>query len=182
MGRYGNGASVEDIARIAGISEGSVLNYTERCFMAIEALHGLFVRRMTLAEKEVEKKWMDRELGFKGLWQEGWLMYDDTIVVLYRKPGLNRDAYYTWKCNYGLNVQEHYEACRWITVAIILHNLIIDVEGSTSAVQFLHQHGREEEIEDGGFYTEPYAGDDGGDDREQKRRQLIAEIIAARGL
>ncbi|KAG6895107.1 hypothetical protein C0993_010153, partial [Termitomyces sp. T159_Od127] len=67
MGRSGNGASVEDIARIAGISEGSVLNYTKRCFTAIEALHGLFVRQMTSAEKEVEKKWMDKELGFKGL-------------------------------------------------------------------------------------------------------------------
>ncbi|KAG6897142.1 hypothetical protein C0992_003800 [Termitomyces sp. T32_za158] len=105
MGRYGNGASVEDIAWIAGISEGSVLNYTEQCFTAIEALHGLFVRQMTSAEKEVEKEWMDKELGFKGLWQEGWLMYDGTIVVLYCKPRLNGDAYYTRKCNYGLNVQ-----------------------------------------------------------------------------
>ncbi|KAG6885344.1 hypothetical protein C0992_005204, partial [Termitomyces sp. T32_za158] len=88
-------------------------------------------------------------------------------------------------CGLQVNItsnQKHYEACRWITVAIILHNLIIDVEDSTSAVQFLHQHGHEEEIEDGGFYTELYAGDDGGDDREQKRHQLIAEIIAVRGL
>ena len=33
-------------------------------------------------------------------------MYDGTIVVLYRKPGKNGDAYYTRKANYGLNVQE----------------------------------------------------------------------------
>jgi hypothetical protein len=31
MGRYGNGASLEDIARYAGVSEGSVENFTERC-------------------------------------------------------------------------------------------------------------------------------------------------------
>jgi hypothetical protein len=27
LGRYGNGASIEDVARISGISEGSVENY-----------------------------------------------------------------------------------------------------------------------------------------------------------
>jgi len=32
-------------------------------------------------------------------------MYDGTIVVLYKKPGLNGDAYYTRKGNYGLNAQ-----------------------------------------------------------------------------
>ncbi|KJA18464.1 hypothetical protein HYPSUDRAFT_122605, partial [Hypholoma sublateritium FD-334 SS-4] len=78
MGRYGNGASVEDVARMAGCSE---------------------------EEKEVEKAYMDNHLGFKGLWREGWVMYDGTIVVLFRKPGQNGDAYYTRKSNYGLNLQ-----------------------------------------------------------------------------
>ena len=32
-------------------------------------------------------------------------MYDRTIVMLYKKPGLNDDAYYTRKGNYGLNAQ-----------------------------------------------------------------------------
>ncbi|KAG6895106.1 hypothetical protein C0993_010152 [Termitomyces sp. T159_Od127] len=64
--------------------------------------------------------------------------------------------------------REHYKACWWITVAIILHNLIIDVEGGTSVEQFLDQHGREEEIEDGGFYGEPYRGNDQDDMREAK--------------
>ncbi len=105
MGRYGNGASIEDIARIAGCSEGSVENYTKRCFKAILSHHNKFVRQLTPEEKEVEKKYMDDQLGFKGLWREGWLMYDGTIVVLFRKPGKNGDAYYTRKSNYGLNLQ-----------------------------------------------------------------------------
>ncbi|KIK14034.1 hypothetical protein PISMIDRAFT_117742 [Pisolithus microcarpus 441] len=79
MGHYGNGASLEDIARQAGISEGS--------------------------EKEAEKVWMDNHLGFRGTWRKGWAMYDGTIVVLYSKPGLNGDAYFTRKGNYGLNLQ-----------------------------------------------------------------------------
>jgi hypothetical protein len=48
---------------------------------------------------------MDEHLGFRGKWRDGWVMYDGTIVVLYKKPGLNGDAYYTRKGNYGLNAQ-----------------------------------------------------------------------------
>ncbi|KDQ52378.1 hypothetical protein JAAARDRAFT_108332, partial [Jaapia argillacea MUCL 33604] len=77
MGRYGNGASIMDIARISSVSEGA---------------------------KEVEKKWMEEHIGCVG-WREGWMMYDGTIVVLFQKPGLNSDAYYTHKYNYGLNAQ-----------------------------------------------------------------------------
>jgi len=105
MGRFGNGASLQDIARISGGSEGAVEDYTKWCFQAIESLHDLFVRPLTREEKEEEKKWMDRHLGFVGTWREGWVMYDGTIVVLYQQPGLNSDAYYTWKANYGLNAQ-----------------------------------------------------------------------------
>lgn len=105
MGRFGNGASLEDLARTAGCSEGAIENYTSRCFQAINRLHDLFVRQLTTAEKEVEKQWVDEHLGFVGTWREGWIMYDGTIVVLYARPGLNGDAYYTRKGNYGLNAQ-----------------------------------------------------------------------------
>src|SRR5215212_7893149 len=68
MGRYGNGASLEDIARVAGASEGGVERYTERCFQAIEDLHDFFVRPLTKDEKQTEKRWMDEHLGFVGTW------------------------------------------------------------------------------------------------------------------
>ncbi|KAG5635170.1 hypothetical protein H0H81_012170 [Sphagnurus paluster] len=105
MGRFGNAACLADIAREAGISEGSVELFTNRCFTAIESLHDMFVRPLTPEEKEKEKRWMDEHVGFKGLWREGWTMYDGTIVVLYSQPGLDGDAYYTRKGNYGLNLQ-----------------------------------------------------------------------------
>jgi hypothetical protein len=105
MGRYGNGASIQDIAHTAGCSEGSIENYTDRCFAAIESLQEIFVQKLTSDEKEREKQWIDEHLGFKGAWRDGWVMYDGTIVVLYRRPGLNGDVYYIHKANYGLNVQ-----------------------------------------------------------------------------
>jgi hypothetical protein len=105
LGRYGNAASLEDVARVAGCSEGSVENFTNRVFTAIESLHDAFVRPLTPEEKETEKGWIDEHLGFKGLWREGRLMYDGSIIVLYAKPGMNGQGYYTRKANYGLNVQ-----------------------------------------------------------------------------
>lgn len=107
---------MEDTARVAGASEGSVENFTECCFKAIEDLHDLFVWPLTSEEKEVEKWWMDEHLGFSATWREGWVMYDGTIVVLYKKPGANGDAYYTWKSNYGLNTQvSHSDQCVYWT-------------------------------------------------------------------
>jgi hypothetical protein len=43
MGWFGNGASVTDLARTSGISEGSVEKYTERCQKALLALHDNYV-------------------------------------------------------------------------------------------------------------------------------------------
>jgi hypothetical protein len=108
MGWFGNGACLEDVAWHAGYSEGAIEAFTDFCFMAIESLHDIFVQPITAEEKEKEKEWMDQHLGFKGHWWEGWLMYDGTIVVLYEKPGMHEDAYYTHKANYGLNIQVCY--------------------------------------------------------------------------
>ncbi|KAF7310164.1 DDE Tnp4 domain-containing protein [Mycena indigotica] len=87
MGRYGNGGSVDDVARFAG------------------RLHPLFVRALSREEKEQEKCWIDRHIGYRSSWREGYLMYDGTIVPLCEKPALNGQAYFTRKSNYGLNVQ-----------------------------------------------------------------------------
>ena len=138
MGRYGNGASVKDIAHIAGISEGSVENYTDHCLVAIESLHDIFVRKLTPEEKEVEKQWMDEHLGFVGSWRDGWVMYDGTIVVLYSKPGLHGDAYYTRKANYGLNVQVSTVCVLIVHLSLIVCMQIGNVPSNLHIVDYLH--------------------------------------------
>lgn len=105
LGHYGNAASVRDVAQNFGFSEGAVEKFTRRCFTALESLHNSVVRELTPEEREVEKEWVDAHVGFRGLWREGWVMYDGTIVVLHERPGFNGDAYFTRKSNYGLNVQ-----------------------------------------------------------------------------
>ena len=105
LGHYGNSASVRDVSQNFGFSEGAVEKFTQRCFTVLESLHDDVVRPLTQEEKEVEKQWIDAHIGFRGLWHEGWVMYDGTIVVLHERPGFNGDAYFTRKSNYGLNVQ-----------------------------------------------------------------------------
>jgi hypothetical protein len=87
MGRFGNGASVTDLAHTSGFSEGSVEKYTERCQKALLALLDNYVRMLTDEEKEMEKRWVEEHSGCIG-WRDGWLMYDGTPVNLFQKPGL----------------------------------------------------------------------------------------------
>lgn len=91
-----------------------------------------------------------------------------------------------FQCLRGLRVNinckdEHVAACRWITIAIILHNLIIDVEGGRFAAYFMEDHGHGEEQEDHGGEEQPFDGMD-DQDGEVKRRLLVAELIAAEEL
>ena len=86
---------MEDVTCLVGCGEGSVINYTDQCFTAIESLHDLFVHCLTPAEKEIKRDGWMKTLDS----EESGRMYDGTIVVLFQKPGLNGDAYYTWKGN-----------------------------------------------------------------------------------
>jgi hypothetical protein len=71
---------------------------------------------------------------------------------------------------------EHYEALRWITVAIILHNLVIDVEGESAGAEFVHNHTHEQEEEDRGVRDEPRDGNEV--EGQAKRRRLTDELLA----
>ncbi|KAG5650825.1 hypothetical protein H0H81_010887 [Sphagnurus paluster] len=265
MGRFGNTACLADIAREAGISEGSVEIFTNCCFTAIESLHDMFIQPLTPEEKEKEKRWMDEHVGFKGLWREGCIMYNGTIIgnvpsnlqILDYSHGLTGSAHdatafehtaagkhpewlfqgreFAWvdsaysltsqtipvhkrpaafhrenaifdclvshlrvcsehcmgalkgrfQCLCGLHVsinsrEEHIEAGQWITVSIILHNLIIDVEGKVSGAHFMGDHTQAEEDED----VEPHLEEENDvapeEAGEQKQLQLTAELLAFR--
>ena len=60
-------------------------------------------------------------------------------------------------------------------MAVILHNLIIDVEGNSFASHFLPDHGHEQEFEDRGRHHEPLEDDE--DNGEAKQKELVAELI-----
>jgi hypothetical protein len=66
-----------------------------------------------------------------------------------------------------------------MTIAIILHNIVIEVEGATRGSYFTPIHTRFEEQDDRGLadIARDVDDDDGG---EQKRRTLVEELIAFR--
>ena len=45
-GLFGNGACVIDVAHDAGISEGSVVTFTNRCIEAVRSLHDVTMHKM----------------------------------------------------------------------------------------------------------------------------------------
>ncbi|KAF8872549.1 hypothetical protein CPB84DRAFT_1897544 [Gymnopilus junonius] len=91
-----------------------------------------------------------------------------------------------FQCLRGLRVNvfnnhDHKEACRWITIAIILHNLIIDVEGPDSAAEFIASHTAADEFEDAGhndFDQEEEELNQAEDLGEAKWHRLTLELLA----
>ncbi|KIK34679.1 hypothetical protein CY34DRAFT_34646, partial [Suillus luteus UH-Slu-Lm8-n1] len=58
-----------------------------------------------------------------------------------------------WQCLRGLRTvinskHQHKEACRWMTIAIILHNIVIEVEGAAQGSYFIPIHTWFEEQDD----------------------------------
>ena len=91
-----------------------------------------------------------------------------------------------FQCLCGLQVNinsnsDHVKACCWITIAIILHNLVIDVEGGDPVGQFGDIHQQAEEEVDRGPHEEL---DSGGSEvaGEDKRKQLIAQLLVFKGM
>ena len=85
-------------------------------------------------------------------------------------------------CGLWVNINsntDHVRACRWITVAIILHNLIIDVEGEVSEAAFYPLHDQEEGQENIAQPIEEREEEEEElEEGEAKQRQLIAELLA----
>ncbi|EJF59387.1 hypothetical protein DICSQDRAFT_65199, partial [Dichomitus squalens LYAD-421 SS1] len=90
-----------------------------------------------------------------------------------------------FQCLRGLRVtinspKAHFKATHWIKVAIILHNLIIDIEGEVSGARFGELHTSVEEEEDAGTLDDQLDLGQDEDEGEAKRECLVAELLAYR--
>jgi hypothetical protein len=101
FGRYGNGASMRDIANHFGLGEGTLDLCTNRIIKAIIELTPKYLRWYTTLEKEDTKQQIKREKGFSNCL--GFL--DGTTIILDFKPGIDSESYYNRKSRYGLNTQ-----------------------------------------------------------------------------
>jgi hypothetical protein len=95
-----------------------------------------------------------------------------------------------FQCLRGLRVTvnndtDHVDALRWITCAIILHNMVIDVDGVAGAQQFQRAHTGDDEAVDRhgwGTPTEGEGSEDVNNPGEVKRQKLTNELLAYREL
>ncbi|KIK89813.1 hypothetical protein PAXRUDRAFT_802065, partial [Paxillus rubicundulus Ve08.2h10] len=72
--------------------------------------------------------------------------------------------------------QQHIGAFQWISIGIILYNLVVEVEGGQHRAYFALQHGRVEEEEDRGPLKDPF--EEENPDGEVKHRKLAEEWLA----
>lgn len=89
-----------------------------------------------------------------------------------------------FQCLRGLRVTinsntDHYSACQWITIAIILHNMVIDIEGKEAVEYFLPIHQGAEEQNDAGS-PQNYGEDVDHGNNNAKRQRLVNELWTIR--
>lgn len=101
-----------------------------------------------------------------------------------------------WQCLRGLRVainspRDHVLACRWITTAIILHNICIEAEGEGWAQHYVREHDMTEELPDlqrpnedidpeAGFTEDDILDAVRQNDGERRRNYLIDEYLEYR--
>jgi hypothetical protein len=73
---------------------------------------------------------------------------------------------------------DHVKARHWVTIAIIIHNIVVELKGNRSAAAFAHVHTNIQEEEDQGGRYEPDI--DPLLDGEAKRQMLIDELMTYR--
>ena len=90
FGCYGNGISIGRVARFAGISNGSVWNFTKRVITAIRSLTADYVywpdegQRIRIAKRFFQKHGLKYCVG----------IVDGTPVIFLQKPGVDGETFY----------------------------------------------------------------------------------------
>lgn len=101
FGRFGNAASIMEVSRAFGVSEGTVVNCTRRVINAILGLEDTYLRWYTTRESTDMKNRIYQKSGFSNCL--GFL--DGTAIVLAEKPVKDGEFYFNRKEEYGFNCQ-----------------------------------------------------------------------------
>lgn len=103
LGHYGNSVAPEVTAEWAGVSIGSVVNFTNRCLIAVLSLHDEFVQFPDDVEKEKAKAYTATHTCPE--WRNGWVLVDGTKFKLFQKPGMHGEAFFDKNRAYSLDCQ-----------------------------------------------------------------------------
>ncbi|EMD36273.1 hypothetical protein CERSUDRAFT_33216, partial [Gelatoporia subvermispora B] len=104
MGHYGNAISVVDLAVWAGVSTGSVNNYTHRVAAAITALHREAIHLPTDDERAAAKQFVYSKTQCTA-WTGGIMAVDGTAIKLFEEPALYGKSWYNKNSDYAMSLQ-----------------------------------------------------------------------------
>lgn len=102
LGHYGNAASVAHIADWAGISIGSVINFTRRVLVALLDLHDTAFPGVLPEMAEKSKEWARKVCD---AWMDGFMSADGSNIPLFTRPGHYGQSYFDKSSKYSMNLQ-----------------------------------------------------------------------------
>lgn len=100
LGHEGNGACLNRLIPTWGVSTGSLCNFTNRCFVAMEAALKDHLRWPERAERRAISQEFAKK-GFPGCVG----LIDGTIMPISQRPHESGECYYDRKCRYSINTQ-----------------------------------------------------------------------------
>jgi hypothetical protein len=102
LGCNGNSSGTLKLARLGGVSEGSILNYTARVISAIlDNLVPQFLTWPSTNERLLTSARFSEKYGFPGCVG----IVDGTHVILHNSPSFDAPSYWTRKQQYAINLQ-----------------------------------------------------------------------------
>ena len=104
-GYYGNAVSPEVIGHWAGVSAGTVVNYTNHIMLALLSLHDKCIHLLMAEEQKSAKAWVTVQVCPE--WSDRYMMVDGTKFPLFQQPGLHGDAWFDKNQAYLLDCQVH---------------------------------------------------------------------------
>ncbi|KIN98357.1 hypothetical protein M404DRAFT_157917 [Pisolithus tinctorius Marx 270] len=105
VGHYGNAALPEDVAQWAGVSVGSVINFTNRVMVTILDEHNTFVNIPPHDSEDMERACTFTESQTCPAWRNGVFAADGSSIPLFEKPQIFGESFYDRKSRYSLNCQ-----------------------------------------------------------------------------
>jgi hypothetical protein len=114
FGHNENGASVKAVAQWAGISTGTVINWTCRVIIVFLALHNSTIHWPSEEEKEEAKEWV--ELVSFYAWQDGFCIVDRMATPLFQRPGYHSESYFVRIPSMALSAFISIFSSMWLTL------------------------------------------------------------------
>ncbi|KIN97520.1 hypothetical protein M404DRAFT_160222 [Pisolithus tinctorius Marx 270] len=104
-GHYGNVALPEDVAQWAGVSVGSVINFTNWVMVTILDEHDTFVNIPPHTLEDMERACTFTESWTCLAWRNRVFAADGSSIPLFEKPHIFGESFYDRKSRYSLNYQ-----------------------------------------------------------------------------